>query len=389
MLNRSRMFEQDLKNNLYQDLESHVVGQYFPPPVRHGGDTEERRRREALGHSDGGRPDCANGGQDCTWSRWWNRPSIQTPMAIGLASPRSMPWEAARQRCWRYAWVIDLDIRGFFDNLDHELVLRAVRKYTQCPWILLYIEAVARSPRPTGGRHAGAADEGDAAGRSGRALWWPIFFCTSRSTTGCAGFIRDVPFERYADDIVAHCGTETQAQQVLESIRRRLAQCRLEVHPGKTHIVYCKDDDRPRGYPAGTVRLPGIHVSPSAVEESMGQVLHQLHAGGELDGGDQDAPGDAALAAASAERQGHRRPGAHVESGPPGLDPVLRALLSSPRCTRSSAISMTFWSAGPCGNTNASAGIVAGPHIGSAVSLGREPRLFAHWHLLGLRPAAG
>jgi RNA-directed DNA polymerase len=56
-----------------------------------------------------------------------------------------------------------------------------------------------------------------------------------------------VPFERYADDIVAHCGTETQAQQVLESIRRRLVQCRLDVHPAKTHIVYCKDDDRTRG----------------------------------------------------------------------------------------------------------------------------------------------
>ena len=59
----------------------------------------------------------------------------------------------------------------------------------------------------------------------------------------------DVPFERYADDIVAHCRTETQAQQVLSHIKRRLAQCRLEVHPEKTHIVYCKDDDRPGQYP--------------------------------------------------------------------------------------------------------------------------------------------
>ena len=59
----------------------------------------------------------------------------------------------------------------------------------------------------------------------------------------------DVPFERYADDIVAHCRTETQAQQVLSHIKRRLAQCRLDVHPEKTHIVYCKDDDRPGQYP--------------------------------------------------------------------------------------------------------------------------------------------
>jgi RNA-directed DNA polymerase len=53
---------------------------------------------------------------------------------------------SARQRCWRYAWVIDLDIRGFFDNLDHELVLRAVRKYTQCSWILLYLKRWLEAP---------------------------------------------------------------------------------------------------------------------------------------------------------------------------------------------------------------------------------------------------
>jgi len=58
-----------------------------------------------------------------------------------------------------------------------------------------------------------------------------------------------VPFERYADDIVAHCKSEKQAQQVLESIRRRLHRCRLEVHPVKTRIVYCKDDHRRDGFP--------------------------------------------------------------------------------------------------------------------------------------------
>ena len=77
-----------------------------------------------------------------------------------------------------------------------------------------------------------------------RARSWPISSCTSRSTTGCGQRTPDVPFERYADDIVAHCRTETQAQQVLSHIKRRLAHCRLDVHPEKTRIVYCKDDDR-------------------------------------------------------------------------------------------------------------------------------------------------
>lgn len=52
----------------------------------------------------------------------------------------------ARQRCWRYNWCVDLDIKGFFDNLDHELVMRAVRKHTDCKWALLYVERWLKVP---------------------------------------------------------------------------------------------------------------------------------------------------------------------------------------------------------------------------------------------------
>jgi RNA-directed DNA polymerase len=146
-----------------------------------------------------------------------------------------------RQRCWRYAWVIDLDIRGFFDNLDHELVLRAVGKYTQCPWILLYLKRWLEAPAQLEDGTLVPRAKGTPQGGVVSPLVANIFLHLAfddwmrRVHPG-------VPFERYADDIVAHCGTETQAQQVLESIRHRLAQCRLEVHPGKTRIVYCRDE---------------------------------------------------------------------------------------------------------------------------------------------------
>jgi RNA-directed DNA polymerase len=52
----------------------------------------------------------------------------------------------ARQRCWRYDWVLDLDIKGFFDNIDWELLLKAVRHHTDCPWVLLYIERWLKAP---------------------------------------------------------------------------------------------------------------------------------------------------------------------------------------------------------------------------------------------------
>ena len=58
----------------------------------------------------------------------------------------------ARQRCWRYDWVLDLDIKGFFDSIDWELLLRAIRHHTDCPWVLLYIERWLKAPASIAGR---------------------------------------------------------------------------------------------------------------------------------------------------------------------------------------------------------------------------------------------
>ncbi|MEK7210505.1 MAG: group II intron reverse transcriptase/maturase, partial [Candidatus Binatota bacterium] len=240
------VFEQDLKNNLYKIWNRMSSGTYFPPPVR----------TVAIPKKDGGErrlgiPTVADRVAQTVAKRYLEplvEPSFH-PDSYGYR-PRKSALDAVgttRQRCWRYAWVIDLDIRGFFDNLDHELVLRAVRKYTQCPWMLLYLKRWLEAPAQLEDGTRVPRTKGTPQGGVVSPLVANIFLHLAfddwmrRVHPG-------VPFERYADDIVAHCGTETQAQHVLESIRRRLAQCRLEVHPGKTRIVYCKDDDRSRGY---------------------------------------------------------------------------------------------------------------------------------------------
>src|SRR6516162_5980885 len=82
---------------------------------------------------------------DATWSRSLSRRSTPTPMATGPANRRSMRC-TARQRCWRYDWVLDLDIKGFFDSIDWELLLKAIRHHTDCPWVLLYIERWLKAP---------------------------------------------------------------------------------------------------------------------------------------------------------------------------------------------------------------------------------------------------
>ena len=254
------VFEQDLKNNLYRIWNRMSSGTYIPPPVR----------TVAIPKKDGGErrlgiPTVADRVAQ-TVAKLSLEPMVEPsfhPDSYGYR-PRKSAHDAVgttRQRCWRYAWIIDLDIRGFFDNLDHELVLRAVRKYTQCSWILLYLKRWLEAPAQLEDGTLVPRTKGTPQGGVVSPLVANIFLHLAFDD-----WMRrvhpDVPFERYADDIVAHCRTEPQAQQVLESIRRRLAQCRLDVHPGKTRIVYCKDDDRSRGYPQERFDFLGYTFRP-------------------------------------------------------------------------------------------------------------------------------
>jgi RNA-directed DNA polymerase len=144
--------------------------------------------------------------------------------------------------------VLDLDIKGFFDNIDHELMMRAVRKHTDCPWVLLYIERWLKAPvqMPDGtlvNREKGTPQGGVASPLLANLFLHYTFDLWMRRNHP------DIPFERYADDAVCHCRTEEQAQSLRKELEQRFAECRLELHPQKTKIVYCKDDDRRGNYP--------------------------------------------------------------------------------------------------------------------------------------------
>jgi RNA-directed DNA polymerase len=149
----------------------------------------------------------------------------------------------ARERCWRFDWIIDLDIRGLFDNLDHALIMRAVERYTDCRWVLLYIERWLKAPAQARDGILTARAQGTPQGGVASPLLANIFL--HRAFDDWRGKTHpEVPFERSADDILAHCASAEQAQAVKRSIEARLRRCQLELHPEKTQIVYCKDDDR-------------------------------------------------------------------------------------------------------------------------------------------------
>jgi RNA-directed DNA polymerase len=239
-------FEKDLKNNLYKIWNRMSSGTYFPPPVR----------TVAIPKKDGGqrRLGIPTVGDRIaqTVVKKYLEPEVEPhfhPDSYGYRPGKSAlaAVGAARERCWRYNWVIDLDIRGFFDNLDHALVMRAVGKYTQSRWILLYVERWLKAPIKLEDGTLVEREKGTPQGGVASPLLANIFLHLAFDE-----WMRskhpEAPFERYADDIVVHCKREEQAQQLLKAIEKRLAQCRLELHPEKTKIVYCKDDDRRETY---------------------------------------------------------------------------------------------------------------------------------------------
>jgi RNA-directed DNA polymerase len=124
----------------------------------------------------------------------------------------------ARRRCWRYDWVLDLDIKSFFDDIDRELLMRAVRKHTDCPWVLLYLERWLRAPVQMAdgsliGRERGTPQGGVVSPLLANLfLHYAFDVWMRRNHPG-------VPFERYADDAICHCRSEEQARRCAHRLR--------------------------------------------------------------------------------------------------------------------------------------------------------------------------
>ena len=161
-----------------------------------------------------------------------------------------------RERCWRYDWVIDWDIKGFFNNIQHDLLLKALHKHTDNQWVLLYIQRWLIAPLQKADGTMVERDKGTPQGAVISPILANLFLHYSLDEWLRRNY-PDNPFERYADDGVVHCKTEQQAKEILTHMKQRLEECGLELHPEKTKIVYCKDDDRHMDYPVTKFDFPG------------------------------------------------------------------------------------------------------------------------------------
>jgi RNA-directed DNA polymerase len=262
-------FERDLKGNLYKIWNRMSSGSYFPPPVRAVVIPKDKGGQRVLGV-----PTVADRIAQMV-VKIYLEPKVE-PMfhsdSYGYR-PGKSAIEAvgrARERCWNYDWVLDLDIKGFFDNIDHELLMKAVRKHTDSGWILLYVErwlkAAAQQPDGTLVQRVRGTPQGGVVSPLLANLFLHYAFDDWMRRR-----YPEVPFERYADDVIVHCNTEVEAKELRRAIGERLGQCKLEVHSEKTKIIYCKDDKRRGTYSDEKFDFLGFAFRPRLIKSRWGK----------------------------------------------------------------------------------------------------------------------
>lgn len=257
-------FEKRLSANLYKLWNRLSSGSYMPPPVRRVDIPKASGGTRPLGI-----PTVADRiAQEVV--RRYLEPVLE-PMfhrdSYGYRPGRSAidAIRSARQRCWKADWVLDIDIKGFFDSIDHELLLRAVRKHTKSAWVVLYIERWLKAPAMLDSGELVAREQGTPQGGVISPLLANLFLhyafdaWMERTMAGVA-------FERYADDIVCHCRSERDARDLWRVIDERFASCGLLLHPQKTKVVYCKDTNRKREYSTISFDFLGYTFRPRMAE---------------------------------------------------------------------------------------------------------------------------
>jgi group II intron reverse transcriptase/maturase len=266
------VFESDLKGNLYKIWNRMSSGTYFPPPVRAVQIPKPQGTRVLGVPTVGDR--IAQTVVALTLEP--RTEAIFHPDSYGYRPGKSAhdALAACRERCWQKDWVLDLDIRSFFDSLEHDLVVKAVSANITAEqrWVLLYVKRWLTAPLqlPDGAlqpRHRGTP-QGSAVS--------PVLANLVLHYALDAFLAREFPtvaFERYADDAVVHCATERQAREVWAALEERLAGLGLQLHPDKTRIVYCQDDRRRRAYAYTSFTFLGYTFQPRPAKSREGKLF--------------------------------------------------------------------------------------------------------------------
>jgi group II intron reverse transcriptase/maturase len=240
-------FEQDLKNNLYKIWNRMSSGSYIPKPVKAVPIKKKNGGTRILGI-----PTVEDRIAQMT-AKLYFEPQVEPVFhadSYGYRPNKSAidALEVTRKRCWKHAWVLEYDIKGLFDNINHEILIKMAKRHAKEEWVVLYISRWLTAPFELGDgslleRTSGTPQGGVISPVLANLFLHYVFdkFMENEFKT--------IPWARYADDAVAHCTTQKQAKYLLVRLEERFGQYGLELNLEKTKIVYCKSSSRTLEYP--------------------------------------------------------------------------------------------------------------------------------------------
>lgn len=265
------VFQNQLGRNLYKLWNRMSSGSYLPAPVRQVMIPKSDGSQRALGI-----PTVADRTAQMVVKMVLESrlEEIFHPSSFGYRPGRSAKDAVAlaRQNCWRFNWVLDLDIKAFFDTINHDLMMRAVEKHVPEKWIRLYIKRWLEAPVLQVDGVLVARTCGSPQGAVISPLLANLYLHYAFDQWMQRAY-PSTPFERYADDVVCHCRSEEEAQSLKADLEERLANCKLQLHPVKTQVVYCKDGKRKGHYPRTRFDFLGFSFHARSVQDRKGNLF--------------------------------------------------------------------------------------------------------------------
>lgn len=260
-------FEKDLRKNLYKLWNRMSSGSYFPQPVK-----EVLIPKSGGGKRPLGIPTVTDRIAQ-TVVKKLIEPRIDKVFHVdsyGYRPKKSAhdALKACRKRCWQTNWVVDIDIKGYFDNIDHQLLLKAFERHVKEKWVLLYVKRWLT----TSVKRNGEIEEREKGTPQGGVIS-PLLanlFLHYVFDKWISKHYPNIKFERYADDIVIHTHTQEESEKLLNRLKLRFEQCKLEMHPTKSKIVYCKDCKRIGDYPVYSFDFLGFTFRPRLASNKKG-----------------------------------------------------------------------------------------------------------------------
>ncbi|MDM8569075.1 group II intron reverse transcriptase/maturase [Thiotrichales bacterium HSG1] len=264
-------FEQDLKSNLYKLWNRMSSGSYFPQAVKRVEVPKADGKTRPLGIPTVAdriaqmvvkmqiEPELEAHFHDDSYGYRPNKSAQQAVMLV-------------KQRCWQRPWVLDMDIKGFFDNIDHDLLLKAVDKHVTEKWHQLYIVRLLQAPV----QYSDGTMEHKGKGTPQGGVISPLLanlFLHYVFDVWMKMYCKDIQFVRYADDIICHCTSEQEVEQLHTKLLQRFTECGLTLHPEKTKIVYCKSWKHTADFKCISFDFLGFTFCPKLIKCRSGKFL--------------------------------------------------------------------------------------------------------------------